>query len=770
MSQPLDPAVRNLVLERHRHLLEAGKLLSSPTLERCYERFRERFGPEQLSQLDGVALLETMHLHGNRDSLVYWLEFKNDEEFPAQFGSIAGGSALKFRVYFSAEAESWVSGSPMHKQYLSEQEAVEIARAHRDQFLAGVALIQALPPEANDAEYAELQQRLQEAAPEVADSAWGHKYFSLLFPEKLDDYHAPHYQRHILTRCLQVPPEGEGRYVCAGRFMALRRELDLSMTHLSSTLNDLFGDPYTYWLLEMSAEDTKEAAPYGSVALGWPELGDLGDLSLNKKSKERVHELLEEHYPDQANESATVQQIFDFATKMEERDLVALHTHGEVKAIGRVRGDYYFEPESSVPHRHNVDWLSFDQWALPQGTGQKRTLAKVRDRQLPVNIERGVFDLGPSIWPEQPPGSKLLRHFALTGVPGRIQSVLERKGQVVLYGPPGTGKTYWAERAAKDLAALHAFRAPFEQLAGEQAQKVYGEPNSLVRQCTFHPAYGYEDFLEGYRPIISSEGELAFELRPGIFRRLCLDAASQPERNFYLIIDEINRGDIPRIFGELLTVLELSKREMPVILPLTGDLLRVPKNLFVIGTMNTADRSIALLDTALRRRFGFIEMMPDAGVLGSTAVSGIPLGPWLSALNGRLREHLGRDARNLQVGHSYLMRDGRGLQSFAAFRRALRDDLLPLLEEYCYDDWEALARILGTSMINPSTQRISEELFGEARESDLIQALLAPSPDIVTSPEATEAEAESEEVEEEEGAGAEAMPSDDEGEETKNQE
>src|SRR5664279_6099856 len=116
--------------------------------------------------------------------------------------------------------------------------------------------------------YAELQQRLQEAAPEVADSAWGHKYFSLLFPEKLDDYHVAHYQPHILTRCLQVPPEGEGRYVCAWRFMALRRELDLSMTHLSSTLNDLFGDPYTYWLLEMSAEDTKEAAPYGSVALG----------------------------------------------------------------------------------------------------------------------------------------------------------------------------------------------------------------------------------------------------------------------------------------------------------------------------------------------------------------------------------------------------------------------------------------------------------------------------------------------------------------------
>src|SRR5215218_6915086 len=112
---------------------------------------------------------------------------------------------------------------------------------------------------------------------------------------------------------------------------------------------------------------------------------------------------------------------------------------------------------------------------------------------------------------------------------------------------------------------------------------------------------------------------------------------------FLLIIDEINRGDVPRIFGELLTVLEKDKRGRPVTLPLTGATLRVPENVYVIGTMNTADRSIALLDTALRRRFGFIELMPDSSVLGDTVVGDIPLGSWLNALNASIIANVGRD-------------------------------------------------------------------------------------------------------------------------------
>ena len=151
--------------------------------------------------------------------------------------------------------------------------------------------------------------------------------------------------------------------------------------------------------------------------------------------------------------------------------------------------------------------------------------------------------------------------------------------------------------------------------------------------------------------------------------------AATPSQKFFLLVDEINRGDIPRIFGELLTLLEKDKRGLQVTLPLSGDNFAVPANVHVLGTMNTADRSIALLDTALRRRFGFVELMPDIAVLGTTSAGGsIPLGPWLAALNDRLREHLGRDARNLQIGHAYLLDGGRPVTDFTHFVRVLAEE------------------------------------------------------------------------------------------------
>jgi 5-methylcytosine-specific restriction protein B len=207
-----------------------------------------------------------------------------------------------------------------------------------------------------------------------------------------------------------------------------------------------------------------------------------------------------------------------------------------------------------------------------------------------------------------------------------------------------------------------------------------------------------------------------------------------------LVVDEINRGDIPRIFGELLTLLERDKRGLKLHLPLSGEGFAVPPNVYLIGTMNTADRSIALLDTALRRRFGFVELMPDASVLGAASAGGVPLGPWLAALNERLRTHLGRDARNLQVGHAYLLEDGRPVNDFAQFVRVLAEDLVPLLEEYCYEDYGALARILGPGLVDEAGQRIREQLFAAGKTAELVQALLEPAPDIVTTAAAASAE------------------------------
>ena len=157
--------------------------------------------------------------------------------------------------------------------------------------------------------------------------------------------------------------------------------------------------------------------------------------------------------------------------------------------------------------------------------------------------------------------------------------------------------------------------------------------------------------------------------------------------------------------------------------------------------MNTADRSISLLDAALRRRFGFVELMPDGSVLKDSSVAGIALKAWFDALNTRIREHVGRDARNLQIGHSYLMQGGSPLKDIATLKRAIRDDIIPLLEEYCYEDYGTLANILGEQIVDLASQRIRQELFDDGQENALVQGLLAQFVDIATSSEALSTDA-----------------------------
>jgi 5-methylcytosine-specific restriction protein B len=325
---------------------------------------------------------------------------------------------------------------------------------------------------------------------------------------------------------------------------------------------------------------------------------------------------------------------------------------------------------------------------------------------------------------------------------------------VILYGPPGTGKTYWAEKAACNLVSHTKFGKKYDELDENEKSSIKGDSGSQgqVRICTFHPAYGYEDFMEGYHPL-SYEGKLIFEREDGIFKQLCEEARKDPSNTYYLIIDEINRGDIPRIFGELMTIIEKDKRGKQIVLPVSGDNFSVPENLYIIGTMNTADRSIALLDTALRRRFGFIELMPDTGILKDASVESIVLGPWLEALNSKILHNIGRDARNLQIGHAYFLENGRPINNFGRLRQIIRDDILPLIQEYCYEDYQALEKILGSVFIDAKNQRIKMELFEESRMDELLQGLRSIDPSFDSSKKAIQRESEQPEEEQTEDEG-----------------
>lgn len=747
----LNEANRQAILTRYQDLVDNGKLKTKQQLDNEYALFQERFGPTVLKGLDGESLLTFMHDHSNKDSLVYWLEWKNDEEFDTRrLGSIAGGSALKFRIFRRKETGNWQAGSEKgnRPEDISIEEAIEYAKAHRDQLIKGCEILEAFPANATDEDYAQLQDEMDELAPDVSRLAWGHKYFSLMFPDKLDDYHSPTYQRFHLLKLLQLPLEGDGRYICGGRFVAAANEAGLCMNHFTSTLNSLQGGLHRYWRIGTTSGKTGESfwqmmKDRSVVAVGWPLVGDLSWLESKKSARNKLKSQLEKEYP---NTNSTIgriaSQLIQFSVEMAEGDIVLAANGKRILGVGRVVGGYEHHPEFEFPHHRQVDWLSFAEWEMPESSeglqSTVRELGKSNENLLAIEQRVQSPDLSTT---DDTEDQKPKRPIRLKGLPGRIQSVLDRKGQVILYGPPGTGKTFWAEKTANDLAAISSFGKLFESLSQEERKSVLGDGQSAghVRLCCFHPAYGYEDFLEGYRPE-TIEGQVSFKLRDGVFKGMCKDAADHPDQNFYLIVDEINRGDIPRIFGELLTTLEKDKRGKRIVLPVSQEVFSVPKNVFLIGTMNTADRSISLLDAALRRRFGFVEMMPDGKVLKDSAVSGIPLRAWFDALNTRIREHVGRDARNLQIGHSYLMHGGSPLKDFASLKRAFRDDIIPLLEEYCYEDYATLATILGDQLVDASAQRICHELFDDGQESDLIQALLAPCPEISASSEAVSSE------------------------------
>ena len=754
----LDSQVRTSLYETHARMWAAGELLSAQRLHECYSLFRSRFGPDVLRRLDGERLLNVLHTT-DKDSLVYWLEYKNDEEFPAKFGGIAGGYALKYGIYKRKHTNTWMTGSSRRQEELSVSDAIVRARRHRDEMVAGAEVLSRLSYEATDEEYAHLQRAMNSVAPKMSNTAWGHKYFSLLFPKKLDDYHVEEYGRFHLTKLLQRPPDGDGRYLAAGMFVRLSREIGWPINHLTSVCNQLNGRPYRVWRVgtDLGGQPIWDFMRHQEcVAIGWPLVGDLSGVKRSRESRAQLARWLAEHYGKAASVAGKkAGEILTFACDMERGDLVVAASGQRILGVGRLIDDLYrFDPKihQDAPHQRYVDWKWTKEFRLPTREGLRTTVWRFRETDNLLEVERRFTGVPPV--PEARPRPNRPT-VSLNGAPGRIQSILERKGQVILYGPPGTGKTYWARSAGLDLAALSAFGRLFDELEASDRATVEGDgaQRGLFRMCTFHPAYGYEDFIEGYRPVEGADRTLLFRRTPGIFKQICSDAAQESERRFYLLVDEINRGDIPRIFGELLTLLERDKRGQTVYLPVSGKKFSVPKNVHIIGTMNTADRSIALLDTALRRRFGFVELMPEPQLLRDTVVAkSIPLGAWLAALNERILEHIGRDARNLQVGHAYLMSGGRPIASFRAFVQVFGEDILPLLEEYCYEDYTALTRILGSGLVDEARQRVRRELLEPDRRDDFIRAVLEPSPEIATAPEVVaQQQDEGEEPEEDEG-------------------
>ena len=336
---------------------------------------------------------------------------------------------------------------------------------------------------------------------------------------------------------------------------------------------------------------------------------------------------------------------------------------------------------------------------------------------------------------DKPDGGEVPDRNVVDTVYWRIAAALERKGQLILYGPPGTGKTYQARRFAvwwlmKQLGREEAdavfidadrLREAERELSTLQAADS-GTTDSVgpLTRVTFHPSYTYEDFIEGFRPADAggAGGGLSLSLEDGVFKRVCRAAQANPGRPYLLLIDEINRGNVAKIMGELLTLIERDKRGLTLTLPQSKETFSVPPNVFLLGTMNTADRSIKLLDAALRRRFAFIECMPDSELVHGAEVGDLALDDFLDGLNQRIAKAEGREK---QVGHSYLLVDGQPVDEVEEFAARFREEILPLLQEYCYDEYATLAKFIGNELVDAEAGTLDAEKVDDAEQ--LVAAL-----------------------------------------------
>lgn len=593
-------------------------------VEALRTEFLAKFSPENLSALDDSNLLAYMFLtaDGSNDSLCYHLEF--NPKLKRTYGSISGGSSFKFGLFQRQEDGKWITGAPTKQEVLSDAEALELGKTIRDYLVNGCKIISESTLE-SESDYDVLDNTLNEMLGKFASYAWVQKYFHLVFEEKFVGWYVTDWLKHLLYG-FGIEPSST-YYGMNGQLALIKRGTTYSSHEFANIGYAMFGDIRHFYRLGSSDSSEHYSLAWkdkGIVAVGWSKTGDLLNYIKNGAiEREKLSDaLLREYYPNDSKtasrKAGEIKSFFETSA-----DAVFVVMDG-TQFKGFVDGltPYYYDDTSDMAHCKGGVWKTpfNDDDRLPEDEGRMTTCYEIRKPANLLYLYKKYYNFANSTVPQAEVISSKVDHT----VRFRTYYADVRPRNWVFFGAPGTGKSFTLN---KEKNALLSKGGEYERV-------------------TFHPDYSYANFVGTYKPVPKGEA-ITYAYVPGPFMRTYVKAIKNSRttdiKPFLLIIEEINRANVAAVFGEVFQLLDRGDdnvSEYPIqatedmkkylASALGGDPedyaeIRIPDNMFIWATMNSADQGVFPMDTAFKRRWDFTYLGIDDsedGIAGKKVVLG----------------------------------------------------------------------------------------------------------------------------------------------------